>query len=168
MRLRLGLLAATVVGFDQLTKLIITRTLLVGESRPIIDGVLSLSHVRNTGAAFGLLRGRSGILALAAVVGIVILVGVIVRHPPRLTGAGAALIAGGAVGNLLDRIVRDWPLNGSVVDFVDFRYWPAFNVADSAITVGAVLLVVAGFKERDEEPLETDTGSDARVPDRGG
>lgn len=167
MRLRLGLLAATVVGFDQLTKLIINRTLLVGESRSIIDGVLSISHVRNTGAAFGLLRGRSGILALAAVVGIVILVGVIVRHPPRLTGAGAALIAGGAVGNLLDRIVRDWPLNGSVVDFVDFRYWPAFNVADSAITVGAVLLVVAGFKERDEEPLETDTGSDARVSDRG-
>lgn len=168
MRLRLGLLAAAVVGVDQLTKLIITRTLAVGESRTVVDGVLWISHVRNTGAAFGLLRGRSGILALAALVGIVILVGMIVRRPPPLTGVGAALIAGGAVGNLLDRIVRGWPLNGSVVDFLDFRYWPAFNVADSAITFGALLLVVSGFKERDEERREPDTGSDARVPDRGG
>lgn len=167
MRLRLALLAGVVVALDQFTKLIITRTLTVGESRTVIDGVLSISHVRNTGAAFGLLRGRSGLLALAATVGIVILVGVIVRHPPRLTGVGAALIAGGAVGNLLDRIVRDWPLNGSVVDFVDFRYWPAFNVADSAITIGALIFVVAGFRERDEEPRGADTGADAHVPDRG-
>lgn len=167
MRLRLILLGATVVAFDQLTKLLITRTLTVGESRTVIDGILSISHVRNTGAAFGLLRGRSGLLALAAVVGIVVLVGMIIRHPPRLTGIGVALIAGGAMGNLLDRIVRDWPFSGSVVDFVDFRYWPAFNVADSAITVGALVFVVAGFRERDEEPRGPDTGADAHVPDRG-
>lgn len=167
-RLRLGLLAAGVVVLDQLTKIAITRTLAVGESVTVVEGILRISHVRNTGAAFGILRGRSGLLALAAVVGIVVLVGVIVRHPPRMTGAGAALIAGGAMGNLLDRIVRDWPLNGSVVDFVDFRYWPAFNVADSAITAGAVLVVLAGFWERDEKDGEADTGSDEGLPDRGG
>ena len=91
-------------------------------------------------------------LGLAALVGIIAFAAVIVRNPPPLTTIGASLVAAGAAGNLLDRLVRD----GGVVDFVDFRYWPAFNVADSAITIGALILLYAGVKEGSESQREDD------------
>jgi signal peptidase II len=129
---------------DQLTKSAVVATLAVGESRPILGDVLRLSHIRNTGAAFGLLRGFGGVIALAATVGVIVFAAIVVRQPPVLTGLGAALVAAGATGNLIDRIFR----GGGVVDFVDFKFWPAFNVADSAITIGAILLLSAGLFER--------------------
>jgi signal peptidase II len=147
-RARLAAIAAAVVGLDQLTKFLVVRSLDIGESRPIIDGVLRLSHVRNSGAAFGTFRGFSGLLALAAVVGLVMIVGLIVRRPSPMTGLGAALVAAGAFGNLIDRLFRGPFARGTVVDFIDPRFWPSFNVADSAITIGALLIVVAGFLER--------------------
>lgn len=169
LRLRLAALVLTVVLVDQLTKLAITSSLAIGESIEVVEGVLRISHVRNTGAAFGLLRGWSGVLALAAVVGVVLLVGIIVRKPPAMTGVGAALIAGGALGNLVDRIVRGPFLAGSVVDFVDFRYWPAFNAADTAIAVGAMVLILAGFVEREDAGgHRADTGADGVAPDHRG
>jgi signal peptidase II len=115
-----------------------------GESRPIFGDVLRLSHIRNSGVAFGMLRGLGGVLVLAALVGLIAFAAIVVRDPSPLTAFAAALVAGGAAGNLIDRIFRP----GGVVDFVDFRFWPAFNVADSAITVGGVLLVWASFRER--------------------
>jgi signal peptidase II len=147
-RIWAALIALAVIGFDQLTKLLVVRAVDEGESKPVIDGVLWLSHFRNSGAAFGMLRGFSGILALAALVGVVIFAAIVVREPSRWTALGAALVAGGATGNLLDRFFR----SGGVVDFVDFHFWPAFNVADSAISVGAVLLFLTGVKERKDEP----------------
>jgi signal peptidase II len=140
-RSRLFALAAAVVGLDQLTKALVASSLHEGESIRLIGSVLRLTHVRNSGAAFGLLRGFGGLLALAALVGVIAFISVVVRRPPLLTGVAASLVAAGALGNLVDRIFR-----GTVVDFVDFRYWPAFNVADSAITIGALLLLWAGGK----------------------
>lgn len=147
MRLRLVAVMAGVVVFDQLTKFLVVRELAVGESRPLVDGLLYLSHVRNPGAAFGILRGVPGLLALAAVAGVVAFLFIVARDPSPLVGAAAALVAGGALGNLLDRALRPWPFRGTVVDFVDFRFWPAFNVADAAITVGAGLLFAASLRE---------------------
>lgn len=147
-RLWAAVIAAAVIGLDHLTKLLVVRAVPEGESRPVIDGILSISHFRNSGAAFGMLRGFTGILALVALVGVVIFAAIVVRDPSRGTAIGAALVAGGASGNLLDRFFRP----GGVVDFVDFGFWPAFNVADSAITIGAVIILLTGLRERKDEP----------------
>lgn len=141
----LGVLLGAVVVLDQLTKLAVVVSLDVGESRPLIGDVLFLSHVRNTGAAFGILPGASGILAVVALAGILVGVLVLSRRPARIVAVGTALVAGGALGNLIDRVARGFPFHGSVVDFIDFRFWPAFNVADSAVTVGVGLLLLASF-----------------------
>jgi signal peptidase II len=130
--------------------LVVSR-LAEGESVRLIGDVLRLSHLRNSGAAFGLLRGFGGVLALAALAGVIGFIGVVVRRPPPLTGVAAALVAAGALGNLIDRLVRGPIGRGTVVDFVDFRLWPAFNVADSAITIGALLLLWASWSERPRE-----------------
>ena len=137
-------IALGVIGLDHLTKFLVVNAVAQGASKPLIGDLLFLSHYRNSGAAFGMLRGLSGVLALAALVGVVAFAAVVVQKPPLVTGLGAALVAGGAAGNLLDRLFRP----GGVVDFVDFRFWPAFNVADSAISVGAVLLIAASLFEK--------------------
>lgn len=139
---------AAVVGLDQLTKAIVASALDEGESLRVVGDTLRLSHIRNSGAAFGLLRGYGGLFALAALVGVIAFIGVVVRRPAPLVGVAAALIAAGALGNLLDRLFRGSPARGTVVDFIDFRFWPAFNVADSAISIGALLLIVATWRER--------------------
>ena len=154
-----AVLALAVIGLDHLTKWAVVRNLAEGESRPIIDDILRLSHIRNPGAAFGSLRGLGGVLVLAAMVGVVAFALVIVRNPDPVTAVGAGLIAGGAAGNLLDRMFRP----GGVVDFVDFRFWPAFNVADSAISIGAIVLLLGGWRAG-REPKATD--DDAPAPDR--
>jgi signal peptidase II len=136
-----------VIALDHLTKYAVVRALAEGESRPIIDDVLRLSHIRNSGAAFGTLKGLGGVLVLAAMVGVVAFALIVVRNPEPVTAIGAGLVAGGAAGNLIDRMFRP----GGVVDFVDLRFWPAFNVADSAITIGAILLLVTGFRMRSPE-----------------
>ena len=106
-------------------------------SIPLIPGILHLTYVSNTGAAFGLLRGYSGLFILLAVAIAAWLVTELTRgeHPP-LSRFALGLMLGGAVGNLIDRLRI-----GSVIDFIDLRVWPVFNVADSAITVGVALLI---------------------------
>ena len=141
-------MAVAVVGLDQLTKAIVVSAMDEGDSIHVLGDVLRLSHIRNSGAAFGLLRGFGGLFALAALVGVIAFVGIVARRPPTLIGVAAALIAAGALGNLLDRIFRGPLGRGTVVDFVDFRFWPAFNVADSAISIGALLLIVATWRDR--------------------
>ena len=139
---------ASVIGLDQLSKEIIRRTLELYDHVPVIPGFLDITHVQNTGAAFGLLNaadfpfkavlmiGIAGI-ALVAIAAYATQLGV---HE-RLARFGLSLILGGAFGNLIDRAVA-----GYVVDFVDV-YWGtshiwAFNVADAAITIGAVLVLL--------------------------
>ena len=140
---RVALIAAGVVILsDQVTKLLVVERLSDGPY-VLIDGFLQLRLVRNPGAAFGLLPGAGSIIALVAVaaaVMIFLVAGRLERHPEAWA---LGLVLGGAVGNLIDRVFRGPGLfDGKVVDFVDFDFFATFNVADSAITVGAGLAVV--------------------------
>lgn len=119
------------------------------EDDPIELGVMRLAVTRNPGAAFNLLRG-SAWLFLSAVAAVTV-VGVVValRSRGSAVAVGLGLVLGGAWGNAIDRLVR-WPgpPNGRVVDFLDFKVWPVFNVADAAIVAGAAVLLVFGGRGR--------------------
>ena len=137
-----------IVILDQITKALIRSNLSLGESRTIIPGFLDLAHVQNTGAAFGLLNNVDFAyksIIMVAIAGFALLAiaayGRQLGFQDRFARFGLALILGGAFGNLIDRA-----LVGHVVDFVDvywgdLHFW-AFNVADAAISVGAVLVIL--------------------------
>ena len=132
-------LAIFVFALDQLTKSLIRAALLPGQSFPA-DWWVRLTHVTNTGAAFGLFPDQSLVLLVTTLVGVAAIVLYYLYPPvdtPFLT-ISLGLQLGGAIGNLLDRLTQ-----GHVTDFIDFRVWPVFNVADSAIVVGVIVL--AGF-----------------------
>ncbi|GAB4272802.1 MAG: signal peptidase II [Deferrisomatales bacterium] len=139
--------AGAVVALDQATKAWVHTTFALHESRPVVEGVFHLTYVRNPGAAFGLFAGhaeafRRPFFLLVTAVALAVILGVVRRLPPDRpwTLAALSLVFGGAVGNLIDRL--RW---GEVVDFLDVfwktHHWPAFNVADSAITVGMTALI---------------------------
>jgi len=139
---------AAIVLADQITKLLIRRGFELYDSTVVIPNLLSLTRIHNTGAAYGLLDNtdlpfKTALLALVSVAALVGLVMFAVTLPTihRLARVGVALVVGGAIGNLID---REWL--GYVVDFVDvyrgtWHFW-AFNVADSAITVGMALIIL--------------------------
>jgi signal peptidase II len=142
------LLAAAIVLLDQGTKALVVRSLALHEYVPLVDGLLSLSHVRNRGAAFGILSDwdvphQSILLSGLSLLALAAIAAFFARLPAaaRLPRVALALVLGGAVGNLIDRLRL-----GYVVDFVHVYWrsyqWPDFNVADSAITVGVALLVL--------------------------
>ena len=140
--LRWALLTASgILAADQLTKWWAAESL---RESPItvIDGFLDLRYVENTGASFSMLQGAGSLIAVV-VIAVIVFIVMLVRHignKPEAISLG--LVLGGAVGNLADRIFRGPGLfDGPVVDFIDFSFFPAFNIADSAITVGAVLLL---------------------------
>lgn len=140
--------AAVIVAIDQVTKaLIVSSYLREGESRRVIGEVLSWTYQRNPGSAFGLFQH---IPVLFTILATAIAVVIAVRAPrvhDRLTAFALGLVLGGAVGNLVDRIARSpGVFRGRVVDFIDFHWWPVFNVADSAVVIGAVLLLIASFR----------------------
>ena len=150
-RRRVALLAAiagTIVVLDLITKIIAVATLTPGVSERVLGGLVYFSLIRNPGAAFSLATGMTWILAVVATIVVI----VIIRMAPRLRSTPWAvclgLVLGGAVGNLIDRIFRTPGfMQGHVVDFVSVfgpnaEYFPVFNVADSAITVGGITLVV--------------------------
>ena len=154
-------LAAAIVAADLLVKGIMLSRLAPGE-RLEVTGFLNLVLVFNKGAAFSFLAQQSGwqtpALAAFAVLAALIVSAMILRNPDkRLLCTGLASILGGALGNLVDRLRY-----GHVVDFVDLHamgwHWPAFNVADSAITAGAVLLIYEGFVH-DRKPSSARTGT---------
>lgn len=113
----------------------------------LLGGALLIRQSRNPGAAFGIAGGATVLFSAVAVVVAL----VIVRAAPRLRSRGWAvalgLVLGGALGNLVDRVLRDpAPFRGAVVDFIDFRVWPSFNFADSGIVVGGVLAVLLSVR----------------------
>ncbi len=147
MRKYFFLIAAVVLALDQVTKWILVKSIALHDSITIIPGFFHLTHVQNSGAAFGLFAESSVSWKVGALVSFSVLALVVVSallwknsHSLSTTTIGLSLILGGAMGNLWDRM-----MNGHVVDFLDFSlgsyHWPAFNVADSAIVVGAILLV---------------------------
>ena len=128
---------------DQITKFLITKYMALHQSIPLIKNILHLTYIQNTGAGFGILKGSNTILIFTSL----IIIGAILFNFKKITKEKSinipiALILGGAIGNLIDRI-----LVGHVIDFMDFRIWPAFNVADSAITIGALWLIVYFWKK---------------------
>jgi len=137
--------AGGVLLVDQLTKWW-ASTVLPGDPIVLIDGFLQLRYVTNPGAAFSLLQGSGSIIALLAIAIVVFILIVVRRVPHRPEAAALGLILGGALGNFTDRMFRgDGLLDGEVVDFIDFSFFPSFNVADSAITIGAVLALILAF-----------------------
>lgn len=141
------LIALLVIGVDRFSKWLVATRISLHDSVLVLPGFFRLTHVQNSGAAFGLFadsasQWTAAILILFSVLALVVVSALLWKnsHAITTTGVGLALILGGAVGNLWDRL-----LNGHVVDFFDFYvgsyHWPAFNVADSAIVVGALLLV---------------------------
>jgi signal peptidase II len=139
--------AAGVVVLDQLTKQWALDALADG---PIdVVGSLRFNLSFNSGTAFSIGQGRGGLISLAGLVVVALLLRGVLRWPGRLPAVAAGLVAGGAIGNLLDRLLRegDGLLGGRVVDFVDLQWWPIFNVADVAICTGAALLAVVGSRQ---------------------
>jgi signal peptidase II len=155
------LIALLVLLLDRVAKWIVARNIALHDSIQVIPGFFRLTHVQNRGAAFGLFADspsawKIAVLVLFSIVALAIVSVLLWRnsHSMRTTGIGLALILGGAVGNLWDRLV-----SGRVVDFLLFyvgQYqWPAFNVADSAIVVGAGLLVVEILFTKSPAPEKT-------------
>ncbi len=138
-------LSVLVVALDQLTKWLIRQTIVLGDSWPDASWPVRLVHYRNTGAAFGILQNAGPLLVVTSLIGIAAILVYLFNpgfaHP--LMRVGLALMFGGAVGNLIDRV-----LNGSVVDFIQVPHWPAFNVADSGISIGVVLLLWAMLRDQ--------------------
>ena len=163
------LVVMAVAVVDRVTKWIVMGTMERGDSIPVIPGFFSLTYVHNPGAAFGMLADSPlrvpvlAVFALAAVAGLTwLLLKVPIAHVWER--AAAASIIGGALGNLYDRFVYGW-----VVDFLDFYvgrwHWPAFNVADSCITIGVALLLLISFvrsENGDAPPTSMQEGFDAQ------
>ena len=154
--------AAFVVVADQLTKLLIMTNFSLHEQKSIIPGIFNLVYVTNTGAAFGFLAGDKSWLRQVFFVGVAfVALAVIIyayghlRKQGEIFAYSLGLIGGGALGNLIDRLRY-----GSVVDFLDFyvgsHHWPAFNAADSAITVGVGLFLLGTLLQYKQERTESE------------
>jgi len=134
--MRIWTIAAAVVAFDQVAKFLVQAYIPEHGTLGIWPPHLSLTHVLNPGGAFGILAGRGLMIVLLSL----LVIFAIVLFSRTITGAGytwdAGLILGGTVGNLIDRLRL-----GRVVDFIDFSFWPAFNIADIALTAGILLIL---------------------------
>ena len=153
--------SALLVVLDQITKIVIQRALVPGQSVDVLSPVVTLVLAYNPGAAFSFLASSSGwqryfFLVIALVASVVIITMMIKHRSDRFLCFALALILGGAVGNLIDRVVT-----GAVVDFVLVRWpggprlldpWPAFNLADSCITIGAALLIWDSLRRSRAQP----------------
>jgi signal peptidase II len=140
------LVAAAVVALDQASKAWAVAALSDGPIK-LIDDVLALRMTRNPGGAFSVFTGFTPLLALLAAVLVVVIIRTTRRTSDRVMAYTLALVLGGAVGNLLDRLVRSPGfLRGHVVDFIDLSFWPTFNLADSVITVGVIVVLVRGWR----------------------
>jgi signal peptidase II len=166
-KLRYLLVSLAVIVLDQWTKWLVELRLPQHTTQPVVAGFFNLTHVLNTGVAFGLFAsdgGGSGWLLTALGLGALVAVGLYFWFTPsrdRVLLVALALVVGGAVGNLIDRVAR-----GAVTDFLDvyvgLHHWPSFNIADSAISVGIVLMAIDSF--RPSHPAQ-ETPAPAAVPE---
>ena len=130
-------IALLVIALDQLTKHLVKSYMEFGQSIPG-EGFLRLTYTTNTGGAFGILANQTFLLAMAALIGITVLL-IYLRYLPldsTLLKMGLGLDLGGAVGNLIDRL-----RSGEVTDFIKIGPWPVFNLADSSIVIGTILII---------------------------
>ncbi len=141
-------IVAFVMTVDRITKHIATTNLLPGDSIPLIPNIFHLTLVYNKGAGFGLFTGQRVffiLLAIGTVLGILFFIWKR-RIRSRLLVVGLALIVAGALGNMIDRL-----RTGYVIDFFDLKIWPVFNIADSAISIGAVMIAWILFFSKENE-----------------
>lgn len=138
--------AAIVIIVDRLTKLWALNALADGDIVPI-EGILGFELAFNTGAAYGLFKGGGSVIAIGALVATALIIYALRSVDRRFEAVTLGAIMGGALGNLIDRVARGPGLfDGAVVDWIETPLWPNFNIADSAIVVGAVLLILATFR----------------------
>ena len=161
----LSIITAIILVLDQATKLYVDANFRLHETVPVIRGFFHLTYVRNKGAAFGILADNAVRIPFFITVSIVAMLGIIwylrqIRADQKLALFSLSLIFSGAFGNLIDRIRL-----GEVIDFLDFfwqrHHWPAFNVADSAITVGVTLLFIEMWRE-DRNKTAEDSANKAK------
>ncbi|MBW2473692.1 MAG: signal peptidase II [Deltaproteobacteria bacterium] len=154
----LAIISAVIIALDQATKLYVDANFRLHESMPVIRGFFNLTYVRNKGAAFGILADNAVRIPFFITVSIVAMLGILwyinrIRNDQKLAVFSLSLVFAGACGNLIDRVRL-----GEVIDFLDVfwqRYhWPAFNVADSAITVGVTLLLIDMWREDRKKSTE--------------
>lgn len=153
---RSGVLAAATLSLlvflvDQALKWSVEAYVNLGESVSIIPGVLHLTHIKNSGGAFGILGGSPFVLLAGSVLAVVVVLWMLLASPTsQFTVLGCGLVLGGAAGNLLDRLTA-----GEVTDYADLQFWPLeewpiFNAADTAIVAGVVILLLAAFLDSDK------------------
>lgn len=130
------IIVVTVLSLDQLAKFIITKNLELSHSLPVIKGIFHLTLVHNTGAAFGILKNQLALFISTSVFAIILIYFNLKDNKhKKYIAVSMSLILAGALGNLCDRLFF-----GYVIDYLDFRIWPVFNIADISITIGAILL----------------------------
>ena len=136
--------AVCVMISDQITKYIIVQKLPENSSIEIIPNFFYITHVRNTGAAFGLFQGYTGILTIISIVAIVLIIilKIILKLNYAFYNVSLGFVLGGALGNLIDRYFV-----GEVTDFINFTFWPVFNIADSFIIIGFCLIIILMLRE---------------------
>jgi signal peptidase II len=141
--------AAAAYLLDRLTKLWAEGPLRDrGRPLELIPNVLQLSYTTNSGGAFGLGQRQPWLFFIASVVVCAAIAWASFRLASTVSAVGLGLVLGGGLGNLTDRLIRGAGISGRVVDFIDFHVWPVFNLADSAIVIGAVVIAAAGIRRR--------------------
>lgn len=132
-------IALFIVILDQLTKFIIKKNFELSQSISLIKNILHFTYVTNTGSAFGLFRGFNLIFVLFSIIVVIVILHYLkkIKQNEKVLQFSVGLLLGGTIGNLIDRITY-----GFVVDFIDFRIWPVFNIADSAVTISVILLII--------------------------
>jgi len=133
--------AVFVILFDQASKFYIQHNMHIGESIPVIKGIFHITYIENPRTSFGLFEYNTSFFVIAALISVILVIliykKIIFKKDPFMY-IPLTLVLGGAVGNLIDRVRID----GKVIDFIDFRIWPVFNFADSAIVCGMLVLLI--------------------------
>ena len=132
-------IALIIIFSDQLTKFLIRKNLQLNESIQIIKSIFHLTYLNNTGSAFSLFQGYNLFFIIFSVIVIIAIIHFVkkIKESQKLMQLAVSLLLGGTFGNFIDRIIY-----GKVTDFIDFRIWPVFNVADSAVTVSVIIFII--------------------------
>lgn len=146
------IIVSIILSLDQLTKFLVTKNLLLNQSVPIIKGVFHITLIHNRGAAFGILKNQILLFVFTSIFAIILIYFNLKNNRYKKSySIFLSLILAGALGNLIDRLFF-----GFVIDFLDFRIWPVFNIADSAITIGAILLAWSMLRSTDNRAQRTE------------
>tara|TARA_Y100000310_G_C20478770_1_gene713688 strand:+ start:258 stop:710 length:453 start_codon:yes stop_codon:yes gene_type:complete len=139
------IIAISVILLDQLTKLLITNNLELNSSIPLIKNILHFTYITNTGSLFGLFQNSKFFNILILIISFAVIISLIYllqKDNNKKLNILYGLLLGGTIGNLIDRIIHS-----HVIDFIDIRVWPIFNIADSAISISLILLLIYFWKE---------------------